>query len=284
MLEGLCVQSKAWWTPFEGPLTSAGVHPRMGLETGESLDTRSGFLAQESCASGDLIPSQYNWSAGGEARLYSPIFLRLHWKAFIIVWDRHGLSLRYILAPNWTRSILSLSWTTEWKCNRWLEGHNCIVEETAEMKGQIAKLEQQIEDAEHKFEGIADAIDDGQRRAEIWDVHNIISDVHHRSIVDLSISPAKVENALRMAIRLGKPHARTSREAIGPGHRSLPSLSPKCKWWHHLRIRLPVLRRLNAVDRPKANLLPGGDTHSQWVMLSRGWIPNLIGYGQRHPT
>ena len=106
-----------------------------------------------------------------------------------------------------------------------IRGHNCIVEETAEMKGQIAKLEQQIEDAEHKFEGIADAIDDGQRRAEIWDVHNIISDVHHRSIVDLSISPAKWKTLCGWQYA-GKPHARTSREAIGPGHRVCPRCHP----------------------------------------------------------
>lgn len=103
--------------------------------------------------------------------------------------------------------------------------HNLIVEETAGMKDQIAKIERLLEDAEHKFEGIADTIEDGQKRAEIWDVHNIISDVHHRSIADFSMSPSEWKTLCGWQYA-GKPHAHTSKEITGPYRRVCPRCYP----------------------------------------------------------
>ena len=56
-----------------------------------------------------------------------------------------------------------------------------MVKDLASMKTDMRKrkVKTQIEDTEHKFEGIDATLGLASSRTEIWDVHNVISDVHH---------------------------------------------------------------------------------------------------------
>eukprot|EP00435_Cladocopium_sp_Y103_P056907 s446_g19.t1 len=95
--------------------------------------------------------------------------------------------------------------------------HNRLVKESDELKSEIVKLSNQPEDNEHKFEGIASALNTGEKKTEIWNVHNILSEIvdyrgpHgvrivHNGVVDYNgmwIGPVGSSDAANGAIKYG---------------------------------------------------------------------------------
>eukprot|EP00435_Cladocopium_sp_Y103_P051493 s2113_g16.t1 len=55
--------------------------------------------------------------------------------------------------------------------------HNALAEETIKLKHKITLISRQLEDTEHRLEGVAETVSTDGVKSEIWNVHNIISDV-----------------------------------------------------------------------------------------------------------
>eukprot|EP00435_Cladocopium_sp_Y103_P026632 s1576_g6.t1 len=103
--------------------------------------------------------------------------------------------------------------------------HNALAGETTKLKHDIARLSRQLEDTEHKLEGIAETVSTDAVRSEVWNVHNIISDVHHRSMVDFNMPPAEWKTFCGWQYA-GKPHAHTSKDFVETGRKLCPRCYP----------------------------------------------------------
>lgn len=107
-----------------------------------------------------------------------------------------------------------------------------LVKDLASMKIDMRKrkVKTQIEDTEHKFEGINATLGLASSRTEIWDVHNVISDVHHPSLVNFDTLPSEWKTLCGWYF-VGKSHARTNSEEqqVPSSHRSCPRCYPNAK-------------------------------------------------------
>ena len=111
-----------------------------------------------------------------------------------------------------------------------LHEHNRLVEEARRVKDQIDdKVSTHLDDVEHEFEGVVTICETLNRTTEIWDVHNILSDVHHRSMIDLTRPPSEWKTLCGWPYA-GKSHARTNRNVqIPAGHKSCPRCYPSAE-------------------------------------------------------
>ena len=93
----------------------------------------------------------------------------------------------------------------------------------------MAKLTLQLEDNdnEHKFEGLEATLSSTDSQSEVRDVHNLLSDVHHKSLINFSLPPKEWKTLCEWFFS-GKPRARTNPEELQTpaGHRTCARCYP----------------------------------------------------------
>ena len=101
--------------------------------------------------------------------------------------------------------------------------HNQPVACQQKMQESLDSVSRQVTDLEHQLEGVAIVLANNRRRTEAWTVHNLLSSVKHRSLVDLATSPSEWRTMCGWNFS-SKVHARTIREVKDPfsEHRLCP--------------------------------------------------------------
>ena len=104
--------------------------------------------------------------------------------------------------------------------------HNELIVQMEGLRKVIESLQRQSEDTAHKFEGVELCLADS-KTDEIWTVHNLLSNVHHRSVINLSTPPATWRTLCGWQFS-GKPHAHTNRSSVNDtaGLRTCPRCYP----------------------------------------------------------